>query len=71
MDVAHIATPAVLVDALGQSGEDGLLSDEGPANMLRWHAVGLDLCRTPYDGTDEERKIAVAGWVIPLPRWRP
>lgn len=66
-DVAHIATPSVLVDALGRAAEKDLITEDGSVNMLRWHAVGLNLYRTPYGGTDEETRAAVAGWVIEEP----
>ena len=66
-DVAHIATPSVLAEALGQAGEHGPLTDEGSVNILRWHAAGLNLYRTPYGGVDAERMAAVAGWVIEEP----
>ncbi|MEV7969720.1 SseB family protein [Sphaerisporangium sp. NPDC088356] len=67
LDVAHIATPSVLADALGQRGQEGLVTDDGSVNILRWHAAGLNLYRTPYGGTDEETMAAVAGWVIEEP----
>lgn len=67
-DVAHIATPAVLVEALGESGrKDQLITDDGSVNMLRWTALGSHLYRTPYGGTDEETMNAVAGWVVEEP----
>lgn len=64
LDVAHIATPAVLAAALG--GQD-LLTESGSLNILRWRPVGLDLYRTPYGGADEEGRQAVAGWVVEEP----
>ncbi|GAA2664782.1 SseB family protein [Nonomuraea recticatena] len=64
LDVAHIATPAVLVDALGQPA---MLTPTGSVNLLRWRPVGLELYRTPYGGLDEERRDAVAGWVVEEP----
>lgn len=65
VDVAHIATPWVLVDALGESHRQReLIADDGSVNMLRWYALGSQLYRTPYGGTDEETMTAVAGWVI-------
>ncbi|MEV0146446.1 MULTISPECIES: SseB family protein [unclassified Nonomuraea] len=64
LDVSHIATPAVLAEALGQPG---MLTSDGSLNILRWRPVGLGLYRTPYGGTDEERKAAVAGWVVEEP----
>ncbi|MEU9832562.1 SseB family protein [Streptosporangium sp. NPDC048047] len=66
-DVAHIATPAVLADALGQAREEGVVTDQGSVNILRWRAVGLDLYRTPYGGVDEASRAAVAGWVVEEP----
>ncbi|MEO3810492.1 SseB family protein [Sphaerisporangium sp. B11E5] len=67
MDVAHIATPAVLADALGRGGEEGVLTDQGSVHLLRWRAAGLNLYRVPYGGVDEETRDAVAGWVIEEP----
>ncbi|GAA3812253.1 hypothetical protein GCM10022226_36130 [Sphaerisporangium flaviroseum] len=67
LDVAHIATPTVLVEALGQSAEEGLVTHEGSVNILRWRVAGPGLYRTPYGGTDEETMTAVAGWVIEEP----
>ncbi|WP_326820133.1 SseB family protein [Streptosporangium sp. NBC_01756] len=64
LDVSHIATPAVLADALGQHD---LLTDEGGLNLLRWRPAGLGLYRTPYGGVDEARRAAVAGWVVEEP----
>ncbi len=67
-DVAHIATPAVLVDAVGlKAVEDELITQEGSVNLLRWRPVGASLYRTPFGGVDEERMKAVAGWVIEEP----
>ncbi|OPG03958.1 hypothetical protein B1L11_38895 [Microbispora sp. GKU 823] len=67
LDVAHVATPAVLADALGRGADDSLLSGEGSLFLLRWRTVGLNLYRTPYGGTDEAGMAAVAGWVIEEP----
>ncbi|MFI7469624.1 SseB family protein [Nonomuraea sp. NPDC049646] len=64
LDVAHIATPSVLADALLQ--EDALTA-EGAVNLLRWPAIGVELYRTPYGGVDERGRTAVAGWVIEEP----
>lgn len=65
MDVAHIVSPASLVEALGRSDESsGYVSAEGTANVLRWPAVGLELYRSPYGGTDESSCAAVEGWLI-------
>lgn len=67
-DVAHIATPSVLVAALGDTDrEHELITEHGSVNMLRWWALGSQLYRTPYGGTDEETMNAVAGWVIEDP----
>ncbi|MEU7910631.1 SseB family protein [Microbispora bryophytorum] len=67
LDVAHVATPAVLADALGRGADDGLLSGDGSLFLLRWRTVGLNLYRTPYGGTDEAGMEAVAGWVVEEP----
>ncbi|MEV6033823.1 SseB family protein [Nonomuraea sp. NPDC052116] len=64
LDVSHIATPVVLADALGQPD---LLTENGSLNILRWRPVGLAGYRTPYGGTDEEGRAAVAGWVVEEP----
>ncbi|MBG0816643.1 SseB family protein [Planomonospora sp. ID82291] len=64
LDVAHIATPSVLAEALLQ--EDAI-TDRGAVNILRWPAIGFDLYRTPYGGVDEEGMRAVAGWVVEEP----
>ncbi|TYB64373.1 SseB family protein [Nonomuraea sp. PA05] len=61
LDVAHIATPSVLADALLQ---EDTLTAQGAVNLLRWPAIGLELYRTPYGGTDEAGRAAVAGWVV-------
>lgn len=68
LDVAHIATPRVLVEALGElDRSDELITADGSVNMLRWTALGSQLYRIPYGGTDEEAMIAVAGWVVEEP----
>jgi hypothetical protein len=64
LDVSHIATPAVLAEVLGQPE---LITESGSLNILRWRPAGLGLYRTPYGGTDEERRDAVAGWVVEEP----
>ncbi|MEV4376568.1 SseB family protein [Streptosporangium sp. NPDC049644] len=64
LDVSHIATPAVLADALGRPD---MLTADGGLNLLRWRPAGLSLYRTPYGGVDEERREAVAGWVVEEP----
>ncbi|WP_157252542.1 SseB family protein [Nonomuraea typhae] len=61
LDVAHIATPSVLTDALLR---DDALTDRGAVNILRWPAIGPGLYRTPYGGADETGRDAVAGWVV-------
>ncbi|MGW5261232.1 SseB family protein [Microbispora sp. NPDC004025] len=67
LDVAHVATPAVLVDMLGRRADEGLLTGDGSVVLLRWRTVGLNLYRTPYGGTDEAGMAAVAGWVVEEP----
>ncbi|MEU1736535.1 SseB family protein [Streptosporangium sp. NPDC020145] len=64
LDVAHIATPAVLAEALLQ---EEMITDRGSVNVLRWPAIGFDLYRTPYGGVDEETMRAVGGWVVEEP----
>ena len=64
LDVSHIAMPAVLADALGQTD---LLTPAGGLNLLRWRPVGVELYRTPYGGVTEEARDAVAGWVVEEP----
>ncbi|WP_043635272.1 SseB family protein [Nonomuraea candida] len=64
LDVSHIATPAVLAAALGRPD---LLTESGSLNILRWRPVGPGLYRTPYGGTDEAGRRAVAGWVVEEP----
>lgn len=67
-DVAHIATPAVLVEALGRTAEiDQIITASGAVNLLRWPAAGLDLYRSPYGGRDESARDAVFGWLIEDP----
>lgn len=67
-DVAHIATPTVLVDCLGRTAEtEFVMTAGGGVNLLRWPAVGLDLYRSPYGGTDEAARDAVFGWLIEDP----
>jgi hypothetical protein len=65
LDVLTAATPAELLETLGDQRD--LLSPSGSLTVLRWTAVGSALYRTPYGGTDEERRAAVAGWVIEEP----
>ncbi|GAA3567629.1 hypothetical protein GCM10022419_055550 [Nonomuraea rosea] len=64
LDVSHIATPSVLAAALGQSD---MVTEDGSLNILRWRPAGLGLYRTPYGGTDEAGRAAVAGWVVEEP----
>ncbi|MEU8248782.1 SseB family protein [Nonomuraea sp. NPDC048916] len=64
LDVAHIATPGVLANALAQPDA---VTPDGSVNILRWHAAGPALYRTPYGGVDEASMAAVAGWVIEEP----
>ncbi|WP_250562998.1 SseB family protein [Sphaerisporangium fuscum] len=66
-DVAHIATPAVLADAVGLAEVPGVVTDQGAVNLLRWAAVGLNLYHTPYGGLDEEGRAAVDGHIIEEP----
>jgi hypothetical protein len=68
LDVAHIATPEVLIDALGRKDELAeLMTGEGSVNLLRWPAVGLELYRNALGGTDEASCTAVGGWLIEEP----
>jgi hypothetical protein len=68
MDVAHVATPAVLVRALGRGADlDRHLDPAGSVWLLRWPAVGPELYRSPYGGTDDAGRDAVAGWVVEEP----
>ncbi|NUW32338.1 SseB family protein [Nonomuraea sp. SMC257] len=64
LDVSHIATPAVLAEALGQPG---MVTGDGSLIILRWRPVGFNLYRTPYGGIDAESRAAVAGWVVEEP----
>lgn len=65
IDVAHLMMPASLVDALGRTDESHeYITTEGAVNVLRWPAVGLELYRSPYGGTDESSCAAVEGWLI-------
>jgi hypothetical protein len=68
VDVAHIAAPKLLVEALGRKDEmAALLTDEGSVNLLRWPAVGLELYRNAFGGVDEASRAAVDGWLIEEP----
>ena len=68
VDVEHIASPAVLVAALGRGADAAdLVSRQGSVHLLRWPAVGPELYRSPYGGTDEETRDAVGGWRIEEP----
>jgi hypothetical protein len=67
-DVAHIATPVVLLDALGRRAEaDDLLDGDGAVALLRWPAVGPELYRSARGGTDEAGRDAVGGWLVEDP----
>ncbi|MDA0637959.1 SseB family protein [Nonomuraea sp. MCN248] len=61
LDVSHIATPALLAEALLR---DDVLTDLDAVNILRWPAIGFELYPTPYGGETEEAMLAVAGSVI-------
>jgi SseB protein N-terminal domain len=68
VDVAHIAAPETLVEALGRSDEiTALVTDQGSVNLLRWPAVGLELYRNAFGGIDEASRAAVNGWLIEEP----
>ncbi len=68
IDVEHIATPEVLVEALGRKDELAeLLTDDGSVLLLRWPAVGLELYPNAVGGTDEAARAAVGGWLIEEP----
>lgn len=67
-DTAHLGAPTAVLDAVGRGHEtDDLLSGTGSITLLRWAVVGRELYRTPLGGTDEERRDAVAGWVVEEP----
>jgi hypothetical protein len=71
VDVGHIATPAVLIDAVGRKIEsDELMTGNGSVNILIWPAVGLELYRNAYGGVDEASRAAVEGWLIEEPPFR-
>jgi hypothetical protein len=68
VDVAHIAAPEILVEALGRKDEMAeLRTDQGSVNLLRWPAVGLELYRNAIGGIDEASRAAVNGWLIEEP----
>jgi hypothetical protein len=68
VDVAHIAAPEVLVQALGRKDEMAtLITDQGSVNVLRWPAVGLELYRNAFGGIDEASRAAANGWLIEEP----
>ncbi|HEY3089707.1 MAG TPA: SseB family protein [Jatrophihabitantaceae bacterium] len=68
VDVAHIAAPEGLVEALGRKNETAeLITDQGSVNVLRWPAVGLELYRNAFGGIDEASRAAVNGWLIEEP----
>lgn len=66
-DVAHIATPSVLLSALGMELEPDYLTSSGSVNLLRWPVAGPDLYRSPYGGLDEAGRDAVQGWLVEEP----
>jgi hypothetical protein len=65
VDVADATTAGDLLEALGESPD--VLSPYGSVTVLRWTAVGSALYRSPYGGTDDARRAAVAGWVVEEP----
>ncbi|MEJ7772091.1 MAG: SseB family protein [Geodermatophilaceae bacterium] len=68
VDVRHIGSPNVLLEALGRMAEENeLINDEGSTFLMRWPAIGADLYRSPYGGTTERACAAVEGWVIEEP----
>jgi hypothetical protein len=68
VDVAHIAAPQALVEAVGRKDEMAeLITEEGSVNVLRWPAVGLELYRNSFGGIDEPSRAAVNGWLIEEP----
>jgi hypothetical protein len=64
-DVAHLDTPARLVEglALDYPGSPFSAGDE-MAFLLRWPVVGAELYRVPYGGTDAGAMRAIDGWVV-------
>ena len=66
VDVADVKTAGELLEALGETGT-GMLSDSGSVTVLRWVAVGSELFRSPYGGTDDAGRAAVEGWVVEEP----
>jgi hypothetical protein len=68
VDVEHIASPVGLVAALGRAADAAdLVSRQGSVHLLRWPAVGPELYRSPYGGTDDDTRDAVAGWLVEEP----
>lgn len=63
-DVAHIATPSVLAEALMRLDA---LTASGSLNLLRWPVVGAQLYPVPFGGEDEAAMAAVQGWVVEEP----
>jgi len=57
--------PAALLAALGLPADDG-----AGVYLLRWAAVGAELYRVPYGGTDEAGAAAMQGWVVEAPPFR-
>jgi hypothetical protein len=64
-EVAHLATPEQLYQALGlgYAGSPFKAADE-EVYVLRWTAHRPDLYRIPYGGRDEAGMTAMRGWVI-------
>jgi hypothetical protein len=70
-EVAHLRTPADLVDALGLSYRGSAFSrDAGEMYVLRWAAHCPTLYRIPYGGQHEAGMRAMQGWVIERPPFR-
>jgi len=67
-DVAHLDTPARLVEALALDypGSPVSAADE-MVFALRWPVVGVELFRSPYGGTDADAMRAMGGWVVEAP----
>jgi SseB protein N-terminal domain len=65
VDVADVKTAGELLAALGETGD--VRSESGSVTVLRWTAVGSELYRSPYGGTDEATRAAVTGWVVEEP----
>ncbi len=67
-DVAHLNTPAKVVEGLGLSYPDSpfAVSDEF-VFAVRWPIVGAELFRPPYGGVDVAAMRGMDGWVIEAP----